>query len=193
MTLTTQMEEVKMLYTTLKQIKKCGPCGQDPEPDGSLRGWLKLLSYLGKTYSDDEPLGFDVILESNGLDDALWCLRSVDGYDREIRLLACDYAEHVLPIYEKIYPDTRLRNFITTWRKYANGEATIEELHAAAATVYAAAYADYADYADYDGVYADACAFVYSAAAHATDAVEMEWQHEHFIDWLNQIGENHAE
>ena len=84
-----------MLYTTLKRIKGCGPCGQRPKDDGSIVGWLKLLAHLGKKYSDDEPLGFDVILESNGLDDALWCLRSLDGYAREIRLHLCDYVEHV--------------------------------------------------------------------------------------------------
>lgn len=36
----------------------------------------KLLAYLGKTESDDEPLPYATILTSNGLDDALWCCRA---------------------------------------------------------------------------------------------------------------------
>jgi len=51
-------------------------------------GWTKLLAHLGKTQRDDEPLSIKTILESNGLDDALECLRAVKGHDREIWLYA---------------------------------------------------------------------------------------------------------
>ena len=51
-------------------------------------GWERLLKSLGKTKADDEPLHLRTILDSNGLDDTLWCLRVVDGYDREKRLYA---------------------------------------------------------------------------------------------------------
>ena len=45
-----------------------------------MRGWMeKLLSNLGKTAADDEPLSLITILDSNGLDDAPWCLRAVTG------------------------------------------------------------------------------------------------------------------
>ncbi len=67
------------MHTTLKQIRSHGPCAD---------GWQRLLSHLGKTRADNEPLAITTILQSNGLADALWCLRAVEGHDREIRLLA---------------------------------------------------------------------------------------------------------
>ena len=67
------------MKTTLAAIREHSPCAD---------GWAKLLRHLGKTSADAEPLMLLTILESNGLDDALWCLRAVDGHKREIRLLA---------------------------------------------------------------------------------------------------------
>jgi hypothetical protein len=61
-------------YTTLNKIRSFNPCAS---------GWEKLLRSLGKTQADDEPLAFSRILESNGLDDALWCLRTIVESDRE--------------------------------------------------------------------------------------------------------------
>jgi len=54
-------------YTTLNEIRELSPCR---------KGWEKLLAHLGKAKADDEPLHILTILESNGLDDALWCLRA---------------------------------------------------------------------------------------------------------------------
>jgi hypothetical protein len=49
--------------------------------------------------------------------------------DRTARLLACDFAEHVLPIFEKHRPDDmRPRNAVAMARRFANGEATAKEL-----------------------------------------------------------------
>jgi hypothetical protein len=67
------------MRATLNQIRKHSPCRS---------GWEKLLRGLGKTAADDEPLWIDEILDYNGLDDALWCLRAVERCDREIRLYA---------------------------------------------------------------------------------------------------------
>ena len=64
-----------MITTTLRQIRQHNPCRE---------GWRTLLSALGKTEVDDEPLPLTTILQSNGLDDALWCLRTITGYDKEI-------------------------------------------------------------------------------------------------------------
>jgi len=69
------------MRTTLKKIRAHGPCKD---------GWEQLLKHLGKTKADDEPLSILTILDSNGLDDALWCLRAVDGHEREMRLFAVD-------------------------------------------------------------------------------------------------------
>jgi hypothetical protein len=73
-------------YTTLNKIRAYSPCGG---------GWGKLLRHLGKTQADDEPLALVTILDSNGLDDALWCLRACDGIDREARLYAVWCARQV--------------------------------------------------------------------------------------------------
>ena len=46
-------------------------------------------------------------------------LRRIAGWtEHNLRLLACDYAEHVLPIYERCYPaDRRVRECIETVRR----------------------------------------------------------------------------
>jgi hypothetical protein len=50
----------------------------------------------------------------------------------ELRTLACDCAERVLPIYEQAYPgDERPRRAIDVSRRLARGEAALEELDAA--------------------------------------------------------------
>ena len=60
-------------------------------------------------------------------------LRKVETWnERTARLFACKCAEHVLPIFEKKYPDdTQPRKAVEIARKYANGKATKTELAAA--------------------------------------------------------------
>ena len=104
--------------TTLNEIRAHSPC---PE------GWRKLLAHLGKTQADDEPLAITTILDSNGLEDALWCLRAVTGHDREIRLYAVWCARQV----RHLIADPRSIAAIDVAERFANGEATNEELIAA--------------------------------------------------------------
>ena len=68
-------------------------------------------------------------------------LRKVDVWnDKTARLFACYCARDGLPLFEKDYPnDNRPRVAIETAERYANGEATIEELNAAWAAALAAA------------------------------------------------------
>ena len=106
------------MKTTLNKIKEFEPCKD---------GWVKLLTYLKKTKGDDEELSLLTILESNGLDDAIWVLRAVEGFEKEKRLMACDFAESVVHLAN----DERCVNAIKVSRNYANGLATIEELNAA--------------------------------------------------------------
>lgn len=119
----------KPITTTLNAIRTHFPCED---------GWEKLLKHLGKTRADDEPLKFSTILESNGVVDAIWCLRSLSGeHAPEIRHFACDCAEHVLHVYEEKYPgDARPRKAIEVARRYANGEATTRELNEASDDAY---------------------------------------------------------
>ena len=115
-----------MLTTTLNAILSAGPCGQRPKEDGTLTGWLKLLAYLRKERADDEPLSFARIVESNGLTDALWCCRAAPQYEREWRLYAVWCARQV----QHLMPDQRSTTAIDVAERYANGEATRDELDA---------------------------------------------------------------
>jgi len=102
-------------------------------------GYKKLAKTLGgiRKYGKDTPIAFMVILDSNGIDDAVWSLRAVPKEqeaerDRIARLMACDFAEHVLHIFETTRPDDdRPRKAIEVARRYAVGEATEQELDAA--------------------------------------------------------------
>lgn len=119
------------MKTTLNKIKSHGPCED---------GWKTLLKHLGKTASDDDELTIRRILESNGIADAIWALRSVDGHDREIRLFAADCAESVLYLFERDYPNEgRPRQAIEAARKYADGLISKQELFFASAAASAAA------------------------------------------------------
>ena len=106
------------MKTTLNKIREHKPCTS---------GWEKLLSYLGKTKADDEPLSLFTILDSNGLDDALWCLRAVEGKDKEIRLYTVWCARQV----QHLMTDQRSIDALDVAERYANGEATDAELAAA--------------------------------------------------------------
>ena len=120
-----------MFYTTLNKIRAHAPCEE---------GWEKLLKHLGKTKSDDEPLPFLTILESNGLDHALWCCRTAPEYDREWRLFAVWCARQV----QHLMTDERSIKALDVAERFANGEATEEELIAARAAAWAAAEAAWA-------------------------------------------------
>ena len=103
------------MKTTLNNIRENKPCKDR---------WEKLLAYLGKTKADDEPLSLITILDSNGLDDALWCLRAVEGHDREIRLYAVWCARQV----QHLMTDKRSLYVLGVAERFANGQATEEEL-----------------------------------------------------------------
>ena len=145
------------MKTTLNKIRKHGPC-QD--------GWSKLLKHLGKTQADDEPLKLTTIIESNGLDDALWCLRAVDGHDREIQLYAAWCARQVQHLLKDKYSIEAL----DVAERYANGDATEEERAAVWAAVWDTARAAAA--AAWAAVWAaaeDARAAVWAAAEDAAE------------------------
>ncbi len=116
------------MQTTLNQIREHSPCHE---------GWTKLLRSLNKTQADDEPVSIVQVLESNGLDDALWCLRAVKGCDKEIRLYAVWCARQV----EHLMTDERSKQALVVAERHANGRATDKELAAAMDAAWAAAWA----------------------------------------------------
>ncbi len=146
------------MKTTLHKIRSHQPCTD---------GWKKLLQHLGKTEADDESLSLLTILDSNGLDNALWCLRAVEGYDKEIRLYAVWCARQVQHLIDNVLwclravegydkkirlyavwcarqvqhfmKDPRSLNALDVSEAFANGLVTKEELAAAWSAVQGAA------------------------------------------------------
>ena len=116
-----------MITTTLKRIRDHHPCAD---------GWTKLLKHLGKTKADDEPLPFSIILESNGIDDALWCCRAEPQYAREWRLFAVWCARHV----QHLMTDRRSIDALDVADRHAIWQATDAELETARAAAGAAAW-----------------------------------------------------
>jgi len=119
------MSEPVMPTTSFRLLHDAGACKE------RYRFLAKALGGI-KAYGRDTPITLLQILNINGLDDALWALRACPDSDTFARLLACDYAEHVLRIFETRYPDDyRPREAIAVSRRYARGEATDAELSAA--------------------------------------------------------------
>ena len=114
------------MKTTLNQIRSQSPCAE---------GWKKLLAHLGKTQADDEPLSIITVLDSNGLDDALWCLRAVESHDREIRLYAVWCARQV----QHLMRDRRSIAALDVAEQFAYGQASHADLAAAGDAAWAAA------------------------------------------------------
>ena len=144
-------------------------------------------------YGKVKPVPLSVILETNGLDDALWALCAVQPEQKELcehlaRLFACDCAERVIHLYEQAYPDDkRPRQAIDVARKFARGEITADELAAAWAAAGAAAVAaarDAARAAARDAAWAAAWAAAGDAARDAAWAAEQEFQRGRLIYYL---------
>ena len=115
-----------MITTTLNRIKKHRPCKD---------GWEKLLKHLGKTKEDDEPLPYSVIVESNGIKDALWCCRAEPQHSKEWQLFAVWCARQM----QHLMKDDRSLNALDVAERYANGKATKDALSAARDAAWAAA------------------------------------------------------
>ena len=111
-------EREMQLITTLNKIQMRHPCSN---------GWKKLLKYLGKTVADDESLPFSVILDSNGLEDALWCCHTAPEHNRVWRLYAVWCARQV----QHLMTDQRSLNVLDVAERHVNGQATDKELSAA--------------------------------------------------------------
>ena len=156
---------MKLAYksaTTLAAIRAASPC----EP-----GWKKLLAALGKTKADNEPLDLLTVLNSNGLDDALWVMSFAMPDDRLARHFRAWCAEQVLHIFEAVRPDDRrVRDQIEMLRR---DDATKAERDAAWASAWAAAWASSEAARDAaEAAWASARAAAEAAWASAWDAAE---------------------
>ena len=121
-----------MIYTTLKQLRAAGAC---------IEGYNKLVrSMQGKEFSraDEnrdsyirfgykQPINLLYVLESNGLDDALWALRASNATDRDCRMFAVTCARSV----QHLMTDQRSIDALDVAERFANGDASPEERAAA--------------------------------------------------------------
>lgn len=65
------------MYTTLNNIKNARGDVYCP------RGWNAILNYVHKLHPDDEPISFHTLLNATGLFGAIWCLRTIDGHEKQ--------------------------------------------------------------------------------------------------------------
>ena len=118
---------------TLKEIREYFPCKS---------GWVKLNKTLGSDYGDTTPIAIKQIIDSNGLQDAIWCLKTKPEHLTLWKHFAIDCAETI----KHLVKDERSLKALEVARNYLNGDAAIEELLKArsaadAAATYAAAVA----------------------------------------------------
>ena len=90
------------------------------------RIWL--LKVFKKTEPDNDPIPFMQVVEAIGLV-AIRYMGTLGISDKEIRLLACDLAEMVLPLFEAKYPEEDFpHRAIEAARLHANGEISDYQL-----------------------------------------------------------------
>jgi hypothetical protein len=109
------------MKTTLNKVRSHSPCEA---------GWKKLLNTLGKTKADDEELSILTILNSNGIEDAIWCFRAVEGYDDELLAFARFCAmQHIEKI--KSYCSAEQYGLILKWLETGSEDVREAALEAA--------------------------------------------------------------
>ena len=117
-----------MITITLNKIRACDPCEN---------GWKILLTSKGVSADYDAEFPLTDVIESNGFDDALWCLRCLPEYNRLWRKYAVWCARQV----EHLMVDQRSKDALDVADQHADGMATDAELAAASDAASAAAWA----------------------------------------------------
>lgn len=129
------------LYTTFRLLREHDACADR---------YRHLAAALGgeNSYGDDTPIPVLRILETNGLDDALWAFRAIppeqaEARDRMARLFACACARYT-PVGDgrsawDLMDDERSRRAVEVAERFALGIASEAELAAAWAAAWAAA------------------------------------------------------
>ena len=155
--------EPAVLTTTLYSLRKHHACESRYD---------HLVSALGPEWGDKTPINLLDILAHNGAEDCLWSLCATDqNCDQVARLMAADFAEAVLPLYERDYPgDTRPRAAIQAARDYAHGRIRAAARAAARDAAGDAAAGDAAWAAVWDAARAAARAAAGDAAGDAAGA-----------------------
>jgi len=119
------------LNTTFARLRKAGACS----------GRYKHLRGALKDVGDNDLIDLLTILETNGLDDALWAMcATIEDCEQVARLMAADFAEDALPIWLKYHPDDdRPCTAIQAARDFAHGRIAPDQLDVARDAAWAAA------------------------------------------------------
>ena len=113
-----------MITITLRRIMECEPC-YDPIENG----------IFPEDWDLDAPISFQWLSDKIPHDDVIWCFSNLpDEHDGLKRHFAVDCAERV----KHLMTDERSLNALVVARKHALGEASDEELRAAAITAWTA-------------------------------------------------------
>jgi hypothetical protein len=122
-----------VLITSLYRLRKHNACSDRYD---------HLVSKLGPEWGDKDEINLLDILKHNGTADCLWALCATVEHpegNKAMRMMAADFAEVVLPIFEKEYPkDDRPRKAIQAARDFATGKITAQERDAAGDAAWAA-------------------------------------------------------
>ena len=120
------------LTTTFRRLRSARACTER----------YKFLRAALKDVKDTEPINLLTILETNGLDDALWALSATaENCEMVARLMSADFAEEVLPLWQKYSQDKRPELAIKAARDFAHGRISVKERDAARAAAGDAAWA----------------------------------------------------
>ena len=114
-----------MIYTTLNTCKENDACED---------GYKNLLKHVELSYPKNKPISLLTVLESNGLDDALWALQNASIGDNKIFSMKFGVwcAEQCYQYWEKEYPyDDRVKKCIDATYRFIKNEISQEELAAA--------------------------------------------------------------
>ena len=172
-----------MLSTSFALLHDAGAC------EARYRNLAQALGGI-TAYGRETPITLLQVLDSNGLDDALWALRACGDeallFAHKLTWRYAVHVEHLGP------PEAVACNTVT--RRYLDGEATAEELAAVWATAGAAAWAT-AGAAAWAAVWAarrpEAATWAARAAALAARAAagadERAWQEQTLREMLDEV------
>ena len=118
-------------------------------------------------------------------------LRELQWGEREARLFACDCAERALDLWaQRGTVDPRSRAAVDVARRFANGEATADEISAAESAAWSAAAwlaesaAAWSAWSAAESAAPSAASAAWSAAWSAARSAERRWQNARLLDYL---------
>ena len=114
-----------MFYTTLKLLRANSACHS---------GMITLIASLPDGFKETKSISLVHILESNGLEHALWALRATTKDSRiTAARMAIEFARHSLINFEKQFPeDKRPRTALEVAADFLHGKATLKDVEEAA-------------------------------------------------------------